>query len=514
MSYVSIWRPVRDQIVQASQNAQNEIIGLLLGQLDDDTMVISNSVTGEFQAREHGATLPTETLAKIADDLVSGRTKGSIVGWYHSHTEGGLFLSDTDIETQKKLQQFSSLVTAMVVDAKSGDTGYFRVDSQTGRQIRIAEENITVFEERSDAIPVKRKGRTAVRATPTVEIRTRQPGPGSSESTRRLILAALVIVLVASMVLLGFIFTRPPSAVPLAIIHTPVQSATVGTPIVLLVNVTGNASSVSLHYAPLSSDSFTKVEMGSVAPEQFEYTLPAGKVTANMKYFIDATDALGNQAQTGVYTIPVGDFTFYATTQTLTVYRTGSSSSPIKLGYVNGFAEPVKFSASGAPPGVTVSFNPNPAVSGDPQLTMMVSADSSAPVGSYPLQIAGTYTPAGGEPIVRQTGTSLLISDFDLQVSPTSRTVTKSQAATYTVAITVTQGFVDPVQITVQGLPQGATYELTTSGTSAVVGGPGTTTFTLRVVTPSSLKAGTYAVTVIAMGGGVSHSLTVQLIVR
>lgn len=513
MSYVSIWRPVHAQIVKASQNAQNEIIGLLLGQLDDDTIVISDSVTGEFQAREHGATLPTETLAKIADDIVSGRTKGSIVGWYHSHTEGGLFLSDTDIETQKNLQQFSSLVTAMVVDAKTGEAGYFRVDPQTGRQTRIAEEKITVFDERSNAIPVGRRGRSAVRATPTVEIRTRQLQPGSKEPTSRLIIAALFIVLIASIALLGFIFTRPPNATPLAIIHTPVNKATVGTPIVLFANVTANAS-VILHYAPLSSDSFTKVEMSSVVPEQYEYAIPAAKVTGNMKYFIEATDALGNQAQTGVYTIPVADFTLYASTQTLTVYRTGSGSSPIRLGSVNGFAEPLRFSASGMPQGVTITFNPNPTGAGEAEPTMIVTADSSAPLGSFSIQIAATYTPTGGEPVVRQTGMSLLVSDFDLQISPTSKTVSKSQATTYNVTVTVAQAFVDPIQITVQGLPQGATYELTTSGTSAIVGGSGTQTFTLRIVTASSVKAGTYALTVIAVGGGVTHSFTVQLTVR
>jgi uncharacterized membrane protein len=135
-------------------------------------------------------------------------------------------------------------------------------------------------------------------------------------------------------------------------------------------------------------------------------------------------------------------------------------------------------------------------------------------LGSYSIQIAATYTPTGVEPVVHQAGTSLLVSDFDLLVSPTSKTVSKSQATTYTVEVALAQGFVDPIEITVQGLPQGATYELTTSGTSAVVGGSGTKTFTLRIVTASSIKPGTYALTVIAVGGGVTHSFTVQLIVR
>jgi uncharacterized membrane protein len=281
-----------------------------------------------------------------------------------------------------------------------------------------------------------------------------------------------------------------------------------------MANVTGNATKVSVHYAQLSSDSFTEAEMRPVAPQQYQYTVSAGQVTENMKYFIEAIDSLGNQAQTGLYTIPMADFTLFVSTQTLTVYRTASSSSPLTLGYVNGFAEPLKLSASGAPQGVAITFNPNPTSSGEAQLTMTVSAESSAPLGGYPIQIAATYAPIGGEPVVHQTMAGLLVSDFDLQVSPTSKTVSKSQATTYTVAIAVAQGFLDPIQVSVQGLPQGATYELTTSGTSAVLGGSGTMTLTLHVTTASSIKPGTYALTVIAAGGGVTHSFTVQLIVR
>jgi proteasome lid subunit RPN8/RPN11 len=152
LSYVSIWKPVNDRIVQASRESEDEIIGLLLGRLESNTLIIEDSITGEFRGEPNRVTLPPSTLAKIADDLLTGRAKGNIVGWYHSHTEAGLGFSETDVQTQRNLQQFSSLITAMVVDAETGDVGYFRVDRETAEHYRIPDERITVFENPSEAV--------------------------------------------------------------------------------------------------------------------------------------------------------------------------------------------------------------------------------------------------------------------------------------------------------------------------------------------------------------------------
>lgn len=103
---MSIWKPVNELIVQASRDSQREIIGLLLGRLENDTIIIENSITGEFLAEPNRVTLPSNTLAKIADDMLSRRIKGNVIGWYHSHTESGLTFSETDIETQKNFSSF------------------------------------------------------------------------------------------------------------------------------------------------------------------------------------------------------------------------------------------------------------------------------------------------------------------------------------------------------------------------------------------------------------------------
>ena len=153
MAYVSIGKPVNDKIVRAARDNKNEIVGLLLGRLEDNTLIIENSITGESSAAPHRVSLSPSALAKIADGLLTGVIKGNIVGWYHSHTLGGLFFSATDIGTQRTLQQFSKLTVGMVVDTLTGEVGFFRADSRTGEAVRIPAERIRVFSGVYHAVP-------------------------------------------------------------------------------------------------------------------------------------------------------------------------------------------------------------------------------------------------------------------------------------------------------------------------------------------------------------------------
>jgi len=513
LSYVSIWKPVHDQIVQASRNAQNEIIGLLLGRLDTDTIIIEDSITGEFETEKHRAILTSNTLARIADDVVNGRVKGSIVGWYHSHTEGGLFLSDTDIQTQKNLQQFSSLVTALVADSSNGETGYFRVDTRTGRQLRIPGKNVMVFEDPAEAVPLDRKEKARVLPTPTVEVRALPPRP--KLPSRNMILAIVLVALALSVSLFGLLLFRGFPTVPgLAIGHDPVLTGTIGAPIEIKAIVNGTIRSVSLFYSVQGTTSFTEVAMSSSTTGEYSYSIPGGKVAGNIVYYIKAVDTLGSQVQTPKYTIPVADFALPASGLVMTVYRNGSTSTTLSLVYMNGFNNAVSFSATGAPQGVSVIFTPNPVPSGTAKATMTVAAGPEAANGMFSLLVTAAYTPSQGPPVVRETTAQIVVAAFDLQISPSSRTISIGGTATYTLTLTITQGFTDPVQVTVQGLPQGARYELVTSGTTAIVGGAGTTTLTLRIITTTSVKSGNYALMVIAVGGGLIHHLTIQLTVR
>lgn len=511
MSYVSIWKPVNERIVQASRETESEIIGLLLGRLENDAIIIDDSITGEFSAEPHRVTLPSATIAKIAHDFVNGRIKGNIVGWYHSHTEGGLFFSDTDSETQRKLQQFSSLITAMVIDSTTGDVGYFRIDPRTEKPIRIPSGKIRVFTEATEAlreIPAK----PPVRPTPTIEVRAAPTRP--RQPTNLLIVATIVIALIVSLAILGTAFYRGiPTGPALTIIHTSISNATIGTPVEVRANVTGPVRNATLAYAVAGTASFTQAKMNSPGPGQYSYVIPGEQVTGNIAYFITATDTSGSQVRTVTYNIVISDFAFQAYNLALTVYRTRTAAAELRLLAINGFSQQVTLSTTGAPQGLTVSFTPNPTPLGT-AVEMNVTADTLTPNGTYPIVVTATYTPTNSRPITRGATALVTVADFGLQVSPTSRQISKGAPAAYELVLNIQRGFVDPVRVDLTGLPQGATYEILMSSNTVVGGGPGTVTMTLQISTTPTVKPGTYNMTVSASGGGIVHSQNIQLIVR
>ena len=206
VSYVSIWKPVNDHIVQASQQSETEVVGLLMGRLENDTLIIEESVTGEFQGERNHVTLPANTIAKIADAIVNRRIKGSIVGWYHSHTESGLVFSGTDVHTQLALQQFSSLVIAMVVDAQTGVAAYFRVDPETEIPCRIPDAKISVFEQPTGTQALEGTTEQQVPSVSTeVPKTTAERAPWLSG---RNIVIWVFLAIGAALAVLGFIFYR------------------------------------------------------------------------------------------------------------------------------------------------------------------------------------------------------------------------------------------------------------------------------------------------------------------
>ena len=517
MSYVSIWKPVYDRIVQASHETRNEIIGLLLGRRESDSIVIDDSITGEFSSEPHRVTLPPSTLAQIADDLVSGRVKGNIVGWYHSHTEGGVFFSETDIETQRTLQQFSSLVTGVVIDATTGEVGYFRIDPQTKKPFRIPEEMVSVRTEEAFEATPREPTRALTRPTPTIEVRQQQllppqPRPMPKQRISTTLMVVVFITLVASAGLIGAILYRgTPSTSGLAIVHNPVLTGTVGTPVEITANVTGPVRDVTLYYAAPGAN-LAPVKMTLVQGSFYGYTIPGQQVTGNLAYYIAAADQAGNQKQTSQYRILISDFALSPGTPTLTVYRTQTASEEVDLFMINDFSQQVSFSADGAPSGLAISFNPNPVPIGLTKVTMKLAASQTTPNGTYQIVVKSTYSPSGAQPVTRQVTIPVTVADFDLQVLPSLAQVSAGTSTTYTLRITLQHGFVDPVAVTVNGLPQGATYKLTTSGNT--VGGTGTITITLQITTTTAVKRGSYTLTINASGGGVTHSQAIQFIVR
>ena len=514
LSYVSISKPVKDRIIQAARETPTEIIGLLLGKLEDDTIVITDSTTHEFSSEPHRVMLPPSSIAVIADQLVSGRLKGNIVGWYHSHTEGGLFYSETDIATQKRLQQFSSLVTGIVVDSSTGEMGCFRVVPGTNQAVRLPESNITVFTDASHAVPEHHQARPLVAATPTVEVRKRlQRATAIKRRTALSIMLIALVVSIGTFAVVLYKYNESTAAQPVTILHEQVSTATIGTPIQISTNITGPARNVTLVYGQTSGGPENQVPMNSVAAEQYSYLIPANQVTGNIVYYIKAYEPDGRQVNTTVYHITVADFSLQPQSDTLTVYRTKEATLELHLLSINNFNEPVELSANGNPSGLNVSFSTNPATSGT--VVLNVTANAGTPNGTFPVTLVGTYAASQSSQVTRQSIVDITVADFQVTIAPANETVRAGSTATFSITLTLQKGFVDPVSVTnVSGLPQGATYTVTASNPTVLAGGPGATKVMLQVKISAFTKTGTYTIEIVISGGGIAHSLTAQIIVR
>ncbi len=99
--------------------------------------------------------------------------------------------------------------------------------------------------------------------------------------------------------------------------------------------------------------------------------------------------------------------------------------------------------------------------------------------------------------------------DFSLSASPSSQTVTAGGSTSYTASVSPSNGFNSSVNLSVSGVPSGATGSFTPASIS---GGSGSST--LSVGTSSSMAAGTYTLTATGTSGSLSHSATVTLVVN
>jgi hypothetical protein len=97
-------------------------------------------------------------------------------------------------------------------------------------------------------------------------------------------------------------------------------------------------------------------------------------------------------------------------------------------------------------------------------------------------------------------------SDFSLGATPSSQTVTVGEGTSYGVTITPSGGFSAGVNLSLTGLPAGATGTFSPN--------PATSTSTLSVTTTAATPAGTYPLTITGTGGGQTHQTSVTLVVQ
>jgi COP9 signalosome complex subunit 5 len=106
-------------VMHARSGGSIEIMGIMLGKIQGDTFVVTDSfrlpVEGT-ETRVNAQADADEYMINYTEKLRHAGRPEVVVGWYHSHPGYGCWLSGIDVQTQHTQQQFNDPFLAIVVD--------------------------------------------------------------------------------------------------------------------------------------------------------------------------------------------------------------------------------------------------------------------------------------------------------------------------------------------------------------------------------------------------------------
>lgn len=106
-------------VIHARSGGVYEIMGLMQGRVQGDTLVILDSFALPVQGTETRVSAGNEALEFMAQYIESSEKAGreeNVIGWYHSHPGYGCWLSGIDVSTQAENQKFQDPFVAVVID--------------------------------------------------------------------------------------------------------------------------------------------------------------------------------------------------------------------------------------------------------------------------------------------------------------------------------------------------------------------------------------------------------------
>lgn len=106
-------------VMHARRGGTIEIMGLLYGKIDANTMIVMDSFALPVEGTETRVNAQAEAYEYMAEFSVASKEVGrleNVIGWYHSHPAYGCWLSGIDVSTQMLQQQFQEPFVAVVID--------------------------------------------------------------------------------------------------------------------------------------------------------------------------------------------------------------------------------------------------------------------------------------------------------------------------------------------------------------------------------------------------------------
>lgn len=108
------------KMVMHSRSGGNlEVMGLLLGKVDGNTMVVMDTFALPVEGTETRVNAQAQAYEYMTEYIESSKKVGRLenaIGWYHSHPGYGCWLSGIDVSTQMLNQTYQEPFVAVVVD--------------------------------------------------------------------------------------------------------------------------------------------------------------------------------------------------------------------------------------------------------------------------------------------------------------------------------------------------------------------------------------------------------------
>lgn len=106
-------------VMHARSGGNLEIMGLLLGKVDANVMVVMDSFALPVEGTETRVNAQAQGYEYMTEYIEAAKKVGRLenaIGWYHSHPGYGCWLSGIDVSTQMLNQNFQDPFVAIVVD--------------------------------------------------------------------------------------------------------------------------------------------------------------------------------------------------------------------------------------------------------------------------------------------------------------------------------------------------------------------------------------------------------------
>jgi len=106
-------------VMHARSGHNLEVMGLMLGKVDGNTMVVMDAFALPVEGTETRVNAQAAAYEYMTQYIESSKLVGRLenaIGWYHSHPGYGCWLSGIDVSTQMVNQQFQEPFVAIVID--------------------------------------------------------------------------------------------------------------------------------------------------------------------------------------------------------------------------------------------------------------------------------------------------------------------------------------------------------------------------------------------------------------